>query len=395
MNKGKEIVVGGIFLLAIILLGIFTIIVADYVPFRAKIEWQVRFDDVRGLKRGDEVRASGVQVGKVQKIELDDGQVTVTLRLYRDLPFYKDGLVTIESVSPLGGKYINIETGTKVAGKADITKPLHGERPPEDITTALNNFMREIREGSGTLPRLLRDDEIYNNIRDVTDVLRSVSADIKAHKGLAGKLLGPESEKVYDDVAAVVAAARQAATQISEKKGTLGRIIYDDALYEQVLAAIANVQGILADARAGKGTVGKLLTDDSLFNNVNEIAASIRDGKGVIGKLVNDEKMAADAQELFTELGEVARKVGRGEGTLGMLLNDKQLYNDAAAFMSSLKNVAAKIESGEGTVGKLVNDPVLYAKIDKLVTELTQAVEDAREAAPITAFATLLLAGFR
>ncbi|HUS58331.1 MAG TPA: MlaD family protein [Planctomycetota bacterium] len=395
MNKGKEIVVGAVFVLAILLLGIFTIIVSDYVPFRPKIQWQIRFDDVRGLKAGDEVRASGVQVGKVQKIELVNGKVTVAVRLYKELPFYKNGEITIESVSPLGGKYINIETGDLGAGKADVNKLLYGTRPPEDITSAINKFMREIREGPGTLPRLLRDDEVYNNIKEVSEALRTVATDIKEHRGLAGKLLGPESDKIYGDLEAIVASVREATTQISQKKGTLGRIIYDEALYDQVLAGVAAVQGILADARAGKGTIGKLLTDDELFNHVKEIAASIKDGKGLIGKLVTDEKMAKDAQDALSQLGIVADKLNRGEGTLGMLITDKRLYDDAAAFMASLKNAAAKIESGEGTIGKLISDPMLYAKIDKLVTELTQAVEDAREAAPITAFSTLLLAGFR
>ncbi len=395
MKPTKEVLVGTIFLIGVILLGAFTIIVSDYDPFRKMVEWQILFDDVRGLKEGNEVRASGVEIGKVTNIELKDGRALVTIRISRDLPLYENGELSIESVSPLGGKFVGIAPGGPTAAKHDLTDILQGEPPPEDIVNALNKFVRDMREGSGTIPRLLRDEDVYNDIKEITGSIKEVTRNIKEGKGFIGKITGPDSEKLYADVEQVVASVREAAEQIRQKKGTLGKIIYDDALYDQLDAATKSIQTITADIEAGKGTLGKLLTDEELYNNIIEITRSIESGEGVIAQLINDEKMGREVKELVDNLNKIAASVQNGEGTLGKLITDGQMYEDAAEMMASLKEAASKITSGKGTIAKLINESELYFKIERLVTELTEATEDAREAAPITAFATVLLAGFR
>ncbi|HUU69178.1 MAG TPA: MlaD family protein [Planctomycetota bacterium] len=394
MSASKEFLVGAIFLIAVTILGVFTIIVSDYIPFRPQIGWRVKFDNVRGLKEGDEVRASGVKIGKVKTLELVDGKVLVTLLLRRKIPYYEDGRIMIENVTPLGGKFVNIEPGNPPK-RVDTKQILRGETPPEDVATALNKLVKDIREGPGTIPRLIRDGAIYDDIKGITGDIRGLAGDIKAGKGLVGKLAGPDSEKVYADLESIVGSIRDATDQLAAKKGTLGRIIYDDALYAQIDATTKSIQGIAEDIRAGKGTLGKLVTNEQLYNNVAGIAESIKSGEGVLGKLVADKKLAKDVEQIVENVGTITTSISKGEGTLGALVNDKQFYADAVKTMAALRATTEKISSGEGTVGKLIYDQTLYTKIDRLVMELTEAAEDVREAAPITAFATLLLAGFR
>lgn len=395
MKATKEVLVGTVFLVGVIVLGIFTIVVSDYSPFQKKVQWRIRFDDVRGLKPGSEVRTSGVEIGKVKEIELENGVALVTIHIFEELPFYENGEVTIANVSPLGGKFVGIEPGGPPAALVDTSEILYGEPPPEDITNALNKLVKEIREGEGTIPMLLREKEVYDDIKTITESLSTIVSDIKQNKGLVGKLLGPDSEELYADIREVVSSARAAADQLKQKKGTLARLIYEDTVYDQIDAATKSIQTITANIEAGKGTIGKLMTDDELYNNIRDITESIQSGKGVLAQLVNDEKMGNEFRELVDNLNNVAASLRKGEGTLGRLIYDDKLYADAADMMASLKDAAANIASGHGTLGKLINESELYNKIDRLVTELTEATEDAREAAPITAFATVLLAGFR
>ena len=394
MNPSKEFLVGAIFLIAVTILGVFTIIVSDYIPFRPQINWRVRFENVRGLKEGDEVRAAGVKIGKVKSLELVDGKVVVTLLLRSSIPYYEDGRIMIENVTPLGGKFVNIEPGNPPK-ETDTKKLLIGETPPEDVATALNKLVKDIREGKGTIPRLLRESDVYEDIKEITGDIRLFTNDIRAGKGLAGKLAGPEGDKLYADVESIVKSIRDATDQLAQKKGTLGRIIYDDALYAQLDATTKSLQGIAEDIRAGKGSLGKMMTDDELYNNVASISASIKNGEGVLGKMIADRKLAKDVEEIVQNVGSITKSISEGEGTLGALVKDKQFYADAVRTMAALRVTTEKISSGEGTIGKLIYDQTLYTKIDRLVMELTEAAEDAREAAPITAFATLLLAGFR
>ena len=49
----------------------------------------------------------------------------------------------------------------------------------------------------------------------------------------------------------------------------------------------------------------------------------------------------------------------------------------------------------EGTIAKLVNDPALYDEARKLFRSLGEAVEDAREQAPISAFSSVVFGAFQ
>src|SRR3712207_9115625 len=46
--------------------------------------YYANFTEAGGLKPNDEVRIAGVRVGKVEKLELEDGQVKVTFRVRTD-----------------------------------------------------------------------------------------------------------------------------------------------------------------------------------------------------------------------------------------------------------------------------------------------------------------------
>lgn len=71
------------------------------------------FDNIGGLKIGDAVMISGVKVGSIDNIRLDD-------KLYRAQVFFsmadsiklaKDSSARISSLSMLGGKYLDVQPG--------------------------------------------------------------------------------------------------------------------------------------------------------------------------------------------------------------------------------------------------------------------------------------------
>ncbi|MCS7338951.1 MAG: MlaD family protein, partial [Verrucomicrobiae bacterium] len=75
---------------------------------------QMRTSNVGGLKRGAAVLMSGVQVGTVSAIRLapDGRTVTVTLRLVKHIPVFRDAKFYIEQSGFLGDQYVTIVQGT-------------------------------------------------------------------------------------------------------------------------------------------------------------------------------------------------------------------------------------------------------------------------------------------
>jgi phospholipid/cholesterol/gamma-HCH transport system substrate-binding protein len=125
------------------------------------------------------------------------------------------------------------------------------------------------------------------------------------------------------------------------------------------------------------------------------IAARIEKGEGTLGKLVTDEALYKDLREASSGIAKLARKINSGEGTLGRLVADPGLYDELRGAARSLASVMRKIDGEQGSLGKLVNDDTLYLEASRFLREAREAVEDAREQAPITAFGSVIFAAFQ
>jgi phospholipid/cholesterol/gamma-HCH transport system substrate-binding protein len=137
-------------------------------------------------------------------------------------------------------------------------------------------------------------------------------------------------------------------------------------------------------------------------DNLSSITKKIDSGEGTLGKLVNDPKLyneltsaAVKIDEGMASLKNIATQMEKGEGTLPKLINDPTVYNDIKLAAERLSSVADKLDSGQGTLGKLVNDDSLYNEARRFLKEGREAIEDAREQAPVTAFSSMLFSALQ
>jgi phospholipid/cholesterol/gamma-HCH transport system substrate-binding protein len=75
------------------------------------------FDNISGLKTGDQVEIAGVQVGKVIAISLKDYRAHVGLRLNQGVHVDTDAIASIKTSGIIGDKYVSVSLG---AGEHDI-----------------------------------------------------------------------------------------------------------------------------------------------------------------------------------------------------------------------------------------------------------------------------------
>ena len=83
-----------------------------------------------------------------------------------------------------------------------------------------------------------------------------------------------------------------------------------------VSEGVAELTGLLRDVREGKGTVGKLVTDQALYDQLNQFVAAagevtrgIQQGHGTIGKLLNDPKTANALEASLANLQDMTRRI--------------------------------------------------------------------------------------
>jgi phospholipid/cholesterol/gamma-HCH transport system substrate-binding protein len=105
------------------------------------------FTNVGGLRPGDDVRAAGVRVGRVESVDLAGAQARVTFRLASAQPLTSATHLTLRFQSLLGQRYVAMvksqDAGSDTSAVAlpdGATIPVSKTDPGFDLTALLNGF---------------------------------------------------------------------------------------------------------------------------------------------------------------------------------------------------------------------------------------------------------------
>jgi len=103
-------------------------------------EIQAVFSSSGGLKTGSSVVITGVEVGRVKKVILDDYQARVTMSLPLEVKIQEDAIASIKTKGLIGEKYVEISPG----GLDENLKPggvIRDTQPPIDIEQLISKYV--------------------------------------------------------------------------------------------------------------------------------------------------------------------------------------------------------------------------------------------------------------
>ncbi len=364
-NKPKglaELRVGILVLLAlgILILVIFTLSGDIKIPgFSTKAIVKTDMASVDGLRKGAEVRLSGLKVGSVKEINFtnqipSDPNSQSTIEIVMEIDGKLDGrpaierirtdsLAVLKSAGVLGDNIVDITPGT-----------LNGQpiKDGDRIKSREQKSVGDIINAAQTA---------VSNLNVISDDVKAMTGNLRQGRGSMGKFLSDET--FYLDLDKTVRQAENLMSDIRQGDGTIGKLVKDPVLYEQASETVAQLRRISDQLNdqisAGKGTIGKLVKDEALYKNANDLVAKLDDTS--------------------KKLQRTMEKVERGEGNLGKLINDEKLYADAKETVDRLKVIAARLERGEGTAGLLLKDDKLYNNFNNMSSEITKLIYDFRQ----------------
>ena len=93
----------------------------------------------------------------------------------------------------------------------------------------------------------------------------------------------------------------------------------------------------------------------------------------------------------------VGEKIGASDpdaGALGAITSDPQTATDLKATLANLRHVSEQLADEKGMIGAMINDEDLAIRFRRILNQVSRAIEDAREAAPISNFVQVLLGVF-
>lgn len=287
-------------------------------------EYKTILKDASGIFEKTSIKVAGINAGKIKKIELNGTEALITFEMLEAIKVTNNSKLKIKSVGFLGDKYIDIDLGDQNAEKLPEGSFVRAEGGEgfEQLGKDASEVLKEVKEIAKTVRESLRDDEGNNIVKEIVANLKDITASVK-------RITTGNEDKINQIMEDVRALTAQLAfeTDRYQKDSLMGDLSKIGPILDKVDAAAADLKVILADVKEGKGTVGKLLRDDAvvdqvsqtlssvnrLVNRINNIEADIGLSTGANTRVGSDTRFDMDiypAPERFFRLGIVTNEFG-------------------------------------------------------------------------------------
>jgi phospholipid/cholesterol/gamma-HCH transport system substrate-binding protein len=155
------------------------------IPPFAGDTYQAAFTDASGLKPGDGVQVAGVDVGRVDEIEIAQDHVVVHFEVTEPAAFGPRSGASIEVLNMLGEKYLELHPAGTGQMAEDTLIPRSRTQPAYDIVNALGDLTTttqqidtgRLSQALGTLSDTLRgsSDEVRGSLRGLSRLTRTIA----------------------------------------------------------------------------------------------------------------------------------------------------------------------------------------------------------------------------
>jgi phospholipid/cholesterol/gamma-HCH transport system substrate-binding protein len=175
--------------------------------FSRTYQLKATFDNVAGLDEGAPVRAGGVRIGTVQKIQLPHqpgDKIIVKMELENSSKdvIKKDSIASIETEGLLGAKYAAVSFGSPEAEQVNDGDTIESH-PPFDY----GEMARNLGELIGSAKEAVDSSKTgIENINEASGELKSIAGKINSGQGTIGALVNDRT--VYRNLNATVAQAQ-------------------------------------------------------------------------------------------------------------------------------------------------------------------------------------------
>jgi len=247
----------GIFSLVLLLFTAMLIVVFGQMRFDRTTGYSAIFSNTSGLRVGQFVRASGVEIGKVDKIELIDGgsKVRVDFNVERSLELFEGSTASVRYLNLIGDRYLELKRGdSNKRLPAGGTIPIEHTQPALDLDALIGGFRPVFRA--------LDPDKVNNIAQSIITIFQGQGGTIN---------------DILDQTASLTSALADKDQAIGEVIKNLNTVLdttvkhqqqFDQTLvdFEKLITGLKNREDPIASSVANisdaAGTIADLLADN-------------------------------------------------------------------------------------------------------------------------------------
>ncbi|MCV7221115.1 virulence factor Mce family protein [Mycolicibacterium elephantis] len=247
----------GAFSLVLLLFTAVIVVVFGQMRFDRTTGYSAIFSNASGLRAGQFVRASGVEVGKVDKVELINGgsMVRVDFNVDRSLPLFEGTTASIRYLNLIGDRFMELTRGdSDERMPAGSTIPVERTEPALDLDALIGGFRPVFRA--------LDPDKVNNIAQSIITVFQGQGGTIN---------------DILDQTASLTSALADRDQVIGEVIRNLNTVLdttvrhqqqFDETVqdFEKLITGLKNradpIATSVADISDAAGTVADLLADN-------------------------------------------------------------------------------------------------------------------------------------
>lgn len=285
------------------------VVVFGQIRFDRTVGYSAEFSSVSGLRDGQFVRASGVEVGKVKSLQLIDGgkRIRVDFDVDRSLPLYESTTAHIRYANLIGERYLELkrgENGDRVLPPGEMI-PLERTQPALDLDALIGGF-RPVFRGL--------DPEKVNTIASaIITVFQGQGGAINDILDQTARLTSALADR-DEAIGAVVENLNTVLDSIVEKAGDVDATIIN---LETLISGLSERREPLADSVASLSDASGALAD-LLSENRPLLQKTVTSAQGILGPLV---EQSGELDDLLHRLPTALTLLGRSAGTYGDFIN--------------------------------------------------------------------------
>jgi phospholipid/cholesterol/gamma-HCH transport system substrate-binding protein len=292
--------------------------------FGDHVQYKTILKDASGILEKTPIKVAGITAGRIKKIELQGAEALLTFEILEDIKVTPTAKLKIKSVGLLGDKFIDMDLGAGggdrlAEGSIIVTE---GGDGMDSVMKDAGDVLREVKDIARTIKESLRDDQGNNVIKEIVTNIKDMTASLK-------RITTGNEDKINGIVDDLKELTQQLAfeTDRYQKDSLMSDLSKVGPILDKVDATVSDLKIIVADVKDGKGTVGKLLRDDAvvdqvsqtlssvnrLVNRINNIEADIALSTGANTRTGSDTRFDLDiypAPERFFRLGIVTNDFG-------------------------------------------------------------------------------------
>ncbi|BBY81006.1 MCE family protein [Mycolicibacterium pulveris] len=298
----------GAFSLVLLLFTAIIVVVFGQMRFDRTTGYSAIFSNASGLRAGQFVRASGVEVGKVEGVTLINGgtQVKVDFNVDRSLPLFEGTTASIRYLNLIGDRFMEL-----TRGDSDERMPAGGTIPVDRTEPALD--LDALIGGFRPVFRALDPDKVNNIAQSIITVFQGQGGTIN---------------DILDQTASLTSALADRDQAIGEVIRNLNTVLdttvrhqqqFDETVqdFEKLITGLKNradpIATSVADISDAAGTVADLLADNRPLL------------QSTVGHLENVQQPLVDQRDqlndILVRLPTAFKIIGRAGGIYGDFFN--------------------------------------------------------------------------